>query len=160
MNRLEQRILNARPVLDALCQAMRDEAATLFPREPVMISSPSAAVYRLQHDRADGTESLVGEWCNDQGHRVGMLICHASGHWFAEHDIVRAHPHDPRWFVEAVEAWGLSEVGTADDRLDSRSLSPPSDQGPLADQGPRKQGLSRPVNGAEIQAELRLLAQP
>ncbi|MEA3640402.1 MAG: hypothetical protein VBE63_10700 [Lamprobacter sp.] len=137
MNTLEQRLLSARPVLDALCQAMRREAATLFAREPVMISAPTAALYRLQHDPADGTESLVGEWRNAQGHRLGMLVCHASGHCFAEHDILRAHPHDPRWFVEAVEAWGLYEIGSSED--------PP---------------LNQTANRAEIQAELRLLQQP
>jgi len=149
MNRLEQRMLSARPVLDALCQAMRREAATLFPREPVMIRAPTAALYRLQHDRADGTESLVGEWFNDQGHRLGMLVCHASGHCFAEHDIVRAHPHDPRWFVEAVEAWGLFVIRTPDDPPESGEATP---LGNL----PQNQTAHR----TEIQAELRLLQQP
>ncbi|WP_462321985.1 hypothetical protein [Halochromatium sp.] len=149
MNSLEQRILSARPVLDALCQAMRREAATLFPREPVMISSPTAALYRLQHDPADGSESLVGEWLNAQGHRLRTLVCHASGHCFAEHDIVRGHPHDPRWFVEAVEAWGLCAICTPGDSSQILDTARPEDRTPR-----------RPANGAEIQAELRLLPQP
>lgn len=43
---LEQRIHRSRLVLDALCQAMRREAGTLFSCESLMISSPSAAVYQ------------------------------------------------------------------------------------------------------------------
>lgn len=141
MNDLQQRLLRAGPVLDALCQAMRREAATLFAREPVWISAPGAAVYRLQHDRADDTESLVGEWFDPQGHRLGMLICHAGGHCFAEHDIVRAHPHDRRWFVEAVEAWGQCEVRRGDDPLATQAAAP----------------ILIP---AEIHAEIRMLPQP
>ncbi len=149
MNSLEQRILSARPVLDALCQAMRREAATLFARDPVMISAPMVALYRLQQDPADGTESLVGEWLNDQGHRLGMLICHASGQCFAEHDIVRAHPHDPRWFVEAVEAWGLYVAPTSDNPSEIRDATRPGNL-----------PLNQRAQRTEIQAELRLLEQP
>ena len=141
MDNLEQRISNSGPVLEALCEAMRREAATLFPREPVMIGSPASARYRLEQDPADGSDSLVGEWFDKNGRRVGMLVCHAGGQCFAEHDIVRAHPHDRHWFVEAVEAWGISEFRMTDDPLNVRAEA---------------QGGKRP----DIRAEIRLLAQP
>lgn len=141
MNSLEQRILCSRFVLEALCQAMRREAATLFPRQPVMIGSPDSARYRLEQDPADGGNSLVGEWFDKHGHRVGMLICHAGGQCFAEHDIVRAHPHDQRWFVEAVEAWGRCDIRRTDDSPDIGEEL-------------------RPGQGLEVRAEVRLLRQP
>jgi hypothetical protein len=132
MNRLQQLIAAERPIVEALRQAMRREAATLFPREPVMIGSPDAARYRLECDRAAGTDSLFGEWLDVNGHRVGVVVCHAGGQCFAEHDIVRPHPHDRRWFVEAVEAWGVSR---------GRASENPPDSGVIGD----------------IRAEIRLL---
>lgn len=145
MDSLEHRISSSRPLLEALCQAMRREAATLFPREPVMIGSPPSAHYRLEQDPADGTDSLVGEWFDKNGHRVGMLVCHAGGQCFAEHDIVRPHPHDRRWFVEAVEAWGTSGARATDDPPDTLPQAEPENRIHL-----------RP----EIRAEIRLLPQP
>jgi hypothetical protein len=106
MERLEDYVARSLPLIEALCNALRREAAGLFSRTPVLIGSPTAARYRIECDPVEGTESLIGEWFDDQGQRVGMVVCHAGGQGFAEYDIVRAHPHDRRWFVEAVEAWG------------------------------------------------------
>jgi hypothetical protein len=109
---LEDHVARSLPLIEALCNALRREATSLFSRTPVLIGSPTAARYRIECDPAEGTESLVGEWFDDRGQRVGMVVCHAGGQGFAEHDIVRAHPHDPRWFVEAVEAWGRAAPKT------------------------------------------------
>jgi hypothetical protein len=112
MARLEDHVACSLPLIEALCNALRREARSLFSSTHVLIGSPTAARYRIEHDPAEDTESLVGEWFDDHGQRVGMVVCHAGGQGFAEHDIVRAHPHDPRWFVEAVEAWGRAEPET------------------------------------------------
>ena len=85
------------------------------------------AAYRLERDPASGDDSLVGEWHDARGYRIGMVVFHGDGSCFAEFDIVRAHPRDARWFVEAVEAWS----------------GPPDRE-----------------TGADVRAELRLLAAP
>ena len=118
METLEDQVARSLPLIEALCDALRKEAASLFSRTPVLIGSPTAARYRIERDPAEGTERIVGEWFDDHGHRVGMVVCHAGGQRFAEHDIVRAHPHDRRWFVEAVEAWGRAAHATGDGTIE------------------------------------------
>ena len=52
-----------------------------------------------------------------------MLLFHADDSFFAEYDIVRPHPGNPRLFVEAVEAWGRGQ----DIRRDARMMPMPDE---------------------------------
>jgi len=101
-----------------LCERLRVEAAKLgFPADGLSIRGPDCAVFRLERDLASGSDSLLGEWLDARGYRIGMLLFHGDGSFFAEHDIVRQHPTDPRWFVEAVNVWGRNGVIRAEPRL-------------------------------------------
>jgi hypothetical protein len=69
----------------------------------------------------------VGEWLDERGYRIGMLVFHPDGSCFADFDVVRMHPVDARWFVEAVEAWAGAPDGddSAAVRADLRLLAAP-----------------------------------
>ncbi len=117
MDTLESRVSACLPLAQALCLALRDRAAGLgFDGDALPPTDSADAHFRLERDPADGSDSLVGEWLDRHGHRVGMLLFHVGGTYFAEHDIARVHPADPTLFVEAVEAWGSDGRISADMR--------------------------------------------
>ena len=75
------------------------------------------AAYRLERDPACGEHSLIGEWRDFQGQKLGGLVFHEDGSFFVEYDVIRTHPRDDRWFVEAVNAWGRGTDIRAEPRL-------------------------------------------
>ena len=118
MSKLQQQFHAFQPVAEALCGALGSEVQKLgFPQGSVTINGPERAVYQLVRDPAAGADTLLGEWRDAQGQRIGMLVLHADGSFFAEHDVVRAHPQDRRLFVEAVHAWGRDGRISAEPRL-------------------------------------------
>lgn len=125
MNSLQQRMTALRPRAEVLCAALRREAERLFGAGVLDTCIPDAAVFRLERDVASGADTLVGEWQDGRGYRIGMLVFHGDGSCFAEFDLVRMHPEDSRWFVEAVEAWAGAPDGSAV-RADVRLLAMPS----------------------------------
>ena len=118
MDALQQRITDCRPLAAALCRALRDQATKLgFDADAVPKVDPAAAVHRLEQDPVSGSTTLVGEWQDRHGYRIGMLLIHGDGSFFAEYDIVKPHPTKPRMFVEAVEAWGRDDDIRCEPRL-------------------------------------------
>lgn len=102
----------------AICSTLDAEVSKLgFPPGKVPIAGHTEAEYRLDRDPASGQDSLVGIWRNAEGHKCGELLFHADGSFFAEYDVIRAHPGEPRWFVEAVTAWGRGSIIRAEPRL-------------------------------------------
>jgi len=112
---LQQRITQERPRIQAICRALADEIGRLG----VAVATPMAEAldYKMQHDPASGWETLVGDWRDGNGHRIGQVLLHADGSFFAEYDVVRQHPRKPRWFVEAVTAWGRDDRILSEPRL-------------------------------------------
>ena len=88
-----------------------------FAIEEVALKRPHEAHYRLERDPASSEYSLVGDWLNEQGMKLGTLLFHADGSFFVEQDVVRPHPTRHGWFVEAVNAWGRGEDIRAEPRL-------------------------------------------
>jgi hypothetical protein len=112
------RFLDLAQLAESVCAAMSAAAGRLgFAPGSIAIPDPAAARYRLERDPASGEDSLVGEWRDARGQKQGSLVFHSDGSFFAEYDVVRAHPTDARWFVEAVEAWGRAPHIAADPRL-------------------------------------------
>ena len=102
----------------AICGTLDEEVTKLgFPQGKVVIAAHTEAEYRLDRDPASGEYSLVGIWRNQDGYKCGELLFHADGSFFAEYDVVRVHPRKPRWFVEAVTAWGRDTTIKAEPRL-------------------------------------------
>ncbi|MET0082452.1 MAG: hypothetical protein ABW079_05530 [Sedimenticola sp.] len=88
-----------------------------FASNEVTLKHPEQAVYRLEQDPASCEYSLVGDWLDERGFKLGTLLFHADGSFFVEHDVVRVHPGKDRLFVEAVNAWGRNREIKVEARL-------------------------------------------
>ena len=105
------------PLLDQVCEALRSEL-TRNAIEPVFAAVPSELQYcELRRDSLNNSESLYGEWRDSKGKKLGEIIAHASGEFFAEYDVLVEHPTDKRWYVEAVTAWGKPGMVKSELRL-------------------------------------------
>ena len=95
-----------------------DEVIKLgFAETEVTLKSPLEASFRLERDPSNCEFSLVGDWFDEQGQKLGTLLFHADGTFYVEHDIVRPHPKKSDWFVEAVNAWGKGKEVKAEAKL-------------------------------------------
>lgn len=102
----------------AVHQRLYDEIIKLgFSESDVNLKAPEEANYRLERDPSNSEYSLVGDWLNEQGSKLGMLLFHSDGSFFVEHDIIKPHPTKSDLFVEAVNAWGKGAVINAEARL-------------------------------------------
>lgn len=105
-------------VVGEIAQRLDDEVEKLgFDPVAVSLYPPEEAVYRLDRDPYSGAESLVGEWRDEHGIKLGELLFHADGSFFVEQDVARPHPSRRQWFVEAVNAWGRDGQIKAEARL-------------------------------------------
>ncbi|HEX4975629.1 MAG TPA: hypothetical protein VFV48_07080 [Pseudomonadales bacterium] len=66
--------------------------------------------YELRRDTLDDSESFYGEWRSANAQLEGTVLIHANGQVYAEFDVLKPHPTDKRWFVEAVTAWGRNNM--------------------------------------------------
>lgn len=80
-----------------------------FCANEVDLKRPAEAEYRLERDPSNSEYSLVGDWLNEQGKKLGTLLFHADGSFFVEHIVVMPHPTKPGWFVDALKAWGKND---------------------------------------------------
>lgn len=62
--------------------------------------------FNLSLDSFAKQNSLEGVWRGLRNNRLGSIIFHGDGSFYAEHDVIQPHPTDKRWFIEAIEAWG------------------------------------------------------
>ena len=103
---------------EAICKALQAEALKLgFGQSALPDIDWRRLKFSVGQDPADGKDCLTGEWRNPAGHRIGQIQFNVDGSFFAEHDIVLAHPSDKRWFVEAIEAWGRDGHITTEPRF-------------------------------------------
>lgn len=107
---LNQLLTSHKGVLNQVWQALRlclcedgmESDLNLIPR-------PELAAYQLIRDSFDGSETLAGEWRDSQGALQGEVRIREDGNVYAEVNVIRRHPTDVRWFVEAVTAWGNAD---------------------------------------------------
>jgi len=116
--KIETHLESVKLLAQAICSTLDDEVTKLgFPDGKVIIASHTDAEYRLDRDPASGKDCLVGIWRNREDYKCGELLFHADGTFFAEYDVIRQHPRKPRWFVEAVTAWGRGTIIKSEPRL-------------------------------------------
>jgi len=115
---LEASIMHHQNMGVDICRAMRNEAVKLG-FDPTLMPQIDweKAKFSLNRDPIDGNEYLSGVWNNDKGHRIGSVQFNSDGSFYAEYDIVKNHPKDKRWFVEAVTAWGRDRNIKTEPRL-------------------------------------------
>lgn len=117
-HRVEARLREVAPLALAIRDALQGQVERLgFAADEVHISDPLTAKYHLEQDTASGELSLLGDWRDQRGQKLGNLVFHADGSFFVEHDVIRNHPKRPGWFVEAVNAWGRGDDIRAEPRL-------------------------------------------
>lgn len=103
---------------DEVADQLSKQVETLgFSQDAVSLHPPVEAIFRLQKDPSNGRYSLVGEWRDERGIKFGELLFHADGSFFVEQDVALPHPSRPKWFVEAVNAWGREGQIKAEARL-------------------------------------------
>jgi hypothetical protein len=106
------------PLANAIWKRLKEECLKQgIEPDAIPLGSPQAAVYRLERDPSNGLFSLIGEWRNPQGMKQGEILFHPDGSFFAEHDIALPHPKKPKWFLEAITAWGRGEEIKSEPRL-------------------------------------------
>jgi len=101
----------------AVWQAMQQALYRIGFDESVQIQHPDAAEFRVQTDPSDGQEVLVGVWLDEQGFEVGQITLRPDYSFYAEQTVLRSHPRDTRWFVEAVTTWGDGSTIKSEPRL-------------------------------------------
>jgi hypothetical protein len=104
---IQSRYREVRELADEIVRRLHGEVMKLgFAASEVRIRQPDEADFRLERDPSTSEYALVGDWFDEHGGRLGGLLFHADGSFYAEHDVVRPHPAKRCWFVEAVNAWG------------------------------------------------------
>lgn len=117
-NDLQAHIDSVSLLAQAICAALDQELQKMgFAQGKVLVAEPGDAEYRQELDPASGKNGLVGVWRNADGYKCGELLFHTDGSFFAEYDVIRVHPRKPRWFVEAVTAWGRDSIIRSEARL-------------------------------------------
>ena len=115
---LAQRLIQVLDLGQRVCAVLQAEYRKLgFPPEQVPRVAFDDLRFELQQDPFSQEFSLHGTWRDARRLRLGALIVHADGSFFAEYDVVKHHPSYPQWFVEAVTAWGRADEVKAEPRL-------------------------------------------
>lgn len=117
-HKLLMRVTEVRSLGEQVCAALENEYCKLgFDAEQALGVDFDALVFALKRDPFSQQDSVEGIWLDGQRQRLGSLVFHADGSFFAEYDVVKPHPVKPRWFVEAVTAWGQGGEVKSEARL-------------------------------------------
>ncbi len=123
MNDALHKAVQYRSLGEQICTAMTREIDKLGLSSEIISPSWATARFTIQQDPALGELSLEGIWLSGHGGKLGSVIIHHDGSFFAEYDIIRPHPFKRKWFVEAVSAWGR----VANIKTEARLLPMPED---------------------------------
>ena len=114
---VEQRMQEVRAVGESVCDALRHQVSKIGLPDDCIDPDISRAEYSLSRDPASGEDALIGIWRDLKGRKQGEILFHADGSFFAEYDVISAHPKKKQWFVEAVTAWGRDNNIKAEPKL-------------------------------------------
>ena len=104
--------------LNQICQVMRLAVCEVGISGVLdLIPGPSLAEFTIEQDPFDQSKTLKGTWRDGQGMPQGEIQLRENGTVYAEINVIRAHPKDSHWFVEAVTAWGTPDTLKTELRL-------------------------------------------
>ncbi|MBI5917960.1 MAG: hypothetical protein HY849_01115 [Nitrosomonadales bacterium] len=86
--------------------AMQQEAARYTSAAKIELA---AVQFVCVTDPVNQQPGYEGIWRNERAARCGSFNLNSDGSFYAEFDLFCPHPHDVRWFVEMVTAWGRGE---------------------------------------------------
>ena len=97
-----------RPFGLEICRQIIERIKALGFPEPLTLNLPNFddAKFSLVTDPFTQSKDLVGYWYDANQQRIGQIKFHGDGSFYAEYDVVQPHPKKPRFFVEAINAWG------------------------------------------------------
>lgn len=103
---------------ERILQAMQ-AALDRLPFDPPSpaIAPLAQANCRSVRDPSSGEDGVEYEWRDGHGYRVGGLVLHGEGSFFAEFDVLRPYPRDRSQFLEAITAWGRDDTIKTEPRL-------------------------------------------
>jgi hypothetical protein len=101
-------------VLPPELQALAERVVAALQQEAANFTSAGAtprivleeAKFTRVVDPGNHLPGYEGVWRNARNDRCGTLTINSDNSFFAEYDLFCPHPHDTRWFVEMVTAWG------------------------------------------------------
>ena len=118
MSELDDKLSQLASLGEQVCISLCEELQKLgLDKSRIPEINFNAASFDLQKDPFSGENSLRGEWFNQRKDRLGSILFHADGSFFAEYDVIHPHPGDERWFIEAITAWGRDRVIKSEARL-------------------------------------------
>lgn len=100
-----------------LVDTLRGEAIKFVPADRLPDIRLETLAMTQVTDPANGQPGYEGVWRNHLNERVGRLIFNSDGSYYGEYDLCVRHPSRPRWFIEAVTAWGRDGDLKAEARL-------------------------------------------
>lgn len=109
---LSDHIAEHRQQAEIICQRLNAEIDKLgfAAGEIKLYPSYDEASFVLVKDPYTGDHNLSCYWYNKaNSQRVGRLQFNSGGSFYAEFDVVKAHPSKAKWFVEGVTAWGNTD---------------------------------------------------
>lgn len=93
--------------IELISSAMRGEAMALgFDVEHVNRTCTGLQTYDESRDPYSGENAFIATWRDAKGNKLGDILFHADGSFYAEYDVIQPHPRDTRWFVTSIRAWG------------------------------------------------------
>lgn len=106
------------PLASEIVAALTVEIHKLgFAEGSVVVPAFETTEMSLKRDPFSGEDSLEAVWKDTRGGRLGALLFHGDGSFYAEFDVIQPHPSEPRWFVEGVTAWGRQSELRAEAKL-------------------------------------------
>ena len=109
---LSEHITSNRYLAECVCQRLNEEILKLGFAASEILSYPryDDASYVLIKDPYTGENNLACYWYDDhKRQRIGRLQFNSDGTFYAEYDIAKIHPSNPKRFVEGVNAWGNAD---------------------------------------------------
>lgn len=109
---LSEHITLNRPLAEGICLRLGEEINKLgFAAEEIQhYPSYDDATFILIKDPYTGGHNLTCYWYDELNkQRIGRLQFNSDGTFYAEYDVVKAHPGKEKWFVEGVTAWGKAD---------------------------------------------------
>ncbi len=106
---LAEQITLQRELAEAICLRLCAEINALgfAATECLLYPCYDEALFELVKDPFTGTHNLLGYWYDSlKKQRIGCLNFNSDGSFYAEFDVLKAHPTKCSWCVESVTAWG------------------------------------------------------
>jgi hypothetical protein len=117
---LSEHIAIHRPLAEGICKRLGEEINKLGFAAAQIKHYPNfdEASFALINDPYTGQQNLACYWYAEaKSQRIGNLQFNSDGSFYAEYDVVKAHPGKAKWFVEGVAAWGNADQIKAEAKL-------------------------------------------